>query len=154
MSLHQKISDNLKEAMKAGQEFEVGVFRFLLSALHNKEIEKKGKGLEPVLSDSEVIEVLIKEAKKRKESIEAYTKGARSDLAEKETKELEIIKKYLPEQLGEEEIEKIVKAAIEKTGAKEIKDFGKVMAEAMKELRGKADASLVSEITKKNLEHE
>ena len=152
--LHQKISDNLKEAMKAGQEFEVGVFRFLLSSLHNKEIEKKGKGLEPVLSDDEVIEVLIKEAKKRKESIEAYTKGAREDLAEKEKRELEIIKKYLPEELGAEEIEKIVKAAIEKTSRHEIKDFGRVMAEAMKELKGKADASLVSEITKKNLEHE
>jgi hypothetical protein len=151
MSLHQKISDNLKEAMKAGQEFEVGVFRFLLASLHNKEIEKKGKGLEPTLSDDEVIEVLIKEAKKRKESIEAYTKGARSDLAEKEKKELEIIKKYLPEQLGEEEIEKIVKAAIEKTGVKEVKDFGKVMAEAMKELKGKADASVVNEIIKKRL---
>ena len=152
--LHQKISDNLKEAMKAGQEFEVGVFRFLLSSLHNKEIEKKGKGLEPVLSDDEVIEVLIKEAKKRKESIGAYTKGAREDLAEKEKRELEIIKEYLPEELGAEEIEKIVKAAIEKTSRHEIKDFGRVMAEAMKELKGKADASLVSEITKKNLEHE
>lgn len=151
MSLHQKISDNLKTAMKAGQEFEVSVFRFLLASLHNKEIEKKGKGLEPALSDDEVIEVLNREAKKRKEAAELYAKGNRNDLAEKETKELEIIKKYLPEQLGEEEIEKIVKAAIEKTGAKEVRDFGKVMAEAMKELKGKADASVVSEIIKKRL---
>ncbi len=152
--LHQKISDNLKEAMKAGQEFEVGVFRFLLASLHNKEIEKKGKGLEPVLSDDEVIEVLIKEAKKRKESIEAYTKGARSDLAEKEKKELEIIKKYLPEELSREEVERIIGAIMEKSGAKDVKDLGRVMGEAMKELKGKADASLVSEIVKKNLEHE
>jgi len=151
MSLHQEISDNLKVAMKAGQEFEVGVFRFLLASLHNKEIEKKGKGLEPALSDKEVIEVLNREAKKRKEAAELYAKGNRSDLAEKEMKELEIIKKYLPEQLGEEEVEKIVKAAIEKTGAKEVKDFGKVMAEAMKELKGKADASVISEMIKKRL---
>ena len=161
--LHQKISDNLKEAMKAGQEFEVGVFRMLLSALHNKEIEKKGKGLEPALSDEDAIEVLSKEAKKRKEAIEAYTKGNRDDLVQKETEELEIIKKYLPEQLNREEVERIVTAVIEKLGAKprnvhrdalrgkEIKDFGRVMAEAMKELKGKADASLVSELVKNNL---
>jgi uncharacterized protein YqeY len=154
MSLKEKLNGDLKEAMKAGQEFEVGVFRFLLSSLHNKEIEKKGKGLEPELSDEEVVEVLIREAKKRKESIEAYSKGNRSDLAEKETKELEIIKNYLPEELSGEEIEKVVKAAIEKTGAREVKDFGKVMAEAMRELKGKADASIISEVVKKNLGHE
>jgi len=149
--LHQKISDNLKEAMKAGQEFEVGVLRMLLSSLHNKEIEKKGKGLEPTLSDDEVIEVLSREAKKRKEAIEAYKKGNRTDLAQKETKELEIIEKYLPEQLSEEEVEKIIIAAIKKIGAVTVKDFGKVMGEAMKELKGKADASLVSEIARKRL---
>jgi len=151
--LHQKISDNLKEAMKAGQEFEVGVFRFLLASLHNKEIEKKGKGLESTLSDDEAIEVLSREAKKRKEAIEAYEKGNRTDLAQKETKELEIIEKYLPEQLSEEEIEKIITAAIKKTGAVTVKDFGKVMGEAMKELKGKADASLVSKIVRKRIEN-
>ncbi len=150
--LHQKIVDDLKVALKSGDSFKTNTLRFLLSSLHNKEIEKKGRGLEPTLSDDEVIEVLSREAKKRKEAIEAYKKGNRTDLAQKETKELEIIEKYLPEQLAEEEIEKIVKATIEKTGAKEVKDFGKVMAEAMKELKGKADASLVSEIVRKQLE--
>lgn len=149
--LQQKITEDLKIAMKAGRDFELGVLRMLSAAFHNKEIEKKGKGLEPVLSDDEMIEVLIKEAKKRKESIEAYTKGNRSDLAEKETKELEIIKKYLPEEMAVEEIEKVVRAAIEKTGAKTEKEFGLVMKEAMKDLKGKADASSVSEIIKKSL---
>jgi len=151
--LHQKIVDDLKGAMKAGQEFEVSVFRFLLASLHNKEIEKKGKGLESTLSDDEAIEVLSREAKKRKEAIEAYEKGNRTDLAQKETKELEIIEKYLPEQLSEEEIEKIITAAIKKTGAVTVKDFGKVMGEAMKELKGKADASLVSKIVRKRIEN-
>jgi len=151
--LHQKIVDDLKGAMKAGQEFEVGVFRFLLASLHNKEIEKKGKGLESTLSDDEAIEVLTRESKKRKEAIEAYKKGNRTDLAQKETKELEIIEKYLPEQLSEEEIEKIITAAIKKTGAVTVKDFGKVMGEAMKELKGKADASLVSKIVRKRIEN-
>ncbi|MDP3015278.1 MAG: GatB/YqeY domain-containing protein [bacterium] len=149
--LHQKLADDLKNAMKSGGSFQVGVLRMLLSAIHNKEIEKKGKGQEPVLSDDEIADVLFKESKKRKEATEIYSKAGRADLSEKEIKELEIIKKYLPEQLGEEEIEKAVKAAIEKVGAKDIKDFGKVMAEAMKELKGRADASSVSEMVKKNL---
>ncbi len=151
MSLHQEINDNLKGAMRAGQEFEVGVFRMLLAALHNKEIEKKGKGMEPILSDEETIEVLTREAKKRKESIEAYNKGNRSELAEKEAKELELIKKYLPEEMAVEEVEKIVKAAVEKTGAKTEKEFGLVMKETMKDLKGRADASIISEIIKKSL---
>jgi uncharacterized protein YqeY len=151
--LHQKLTDDLKDAMKSGDSFRTGVLRMLSSTLHNKEIEKKGKGLEPALSEEEVIEVLTKEAKKRKESMEIYSKAGRADLSKKEAKELEIIKIYLPEQLGEEEVEKIVKAAIEKVGAKDVKDFGKVIAEAMKELKGKADASLVSGMVKKNLKN-
>ncbi len=149
--LHQKLTDDLKNALKTRQDFELGVLRMLSTALHNKEIEKKGKGQETNLSDEEVIEILTREAKKRKEAADLYTKGNRNDLAEKELKEFELIKKYLPEQLGAEEIEKIINSAIEKTGAKEVKDFGKVMAEAMKELKGKADASAVSEILKKKL---
>lgn len=149
--LHQKITIDLKVALKSGDSFRTNTLRFLLSSLHNKEIEKKGKGLEPTLSDDEVIEVLSREAKKRKEAIEAYKKGNRTDLAQKETKELEIIEKYLPEQLTEEEIEKIVKTAIEKTGAKDVKDFGRLMGEAMKELKGKADAILVGEMIKNKL---
>ncbi len=149
--LHQQITEDLRTAMKAGQEFELGVLRMLSAALHNKEIEKKGKGLEIELSDDEAVEILTREAKKRKEASELYVKGNRNDLAEKETKELEFIKKYLPAQMAQEEIEKIVKAAIEKTGSREVKDFGKVMAEAMKNLKGKADAGAVSEIVKKLL---
>lgn len=149
--LHQKITIDLKVALKSGDSFRTNTLRFLLSSLHNKEIEKKGKGLEPTLSDDEVIEVLSREAKKRKEAIEAYKKGNRTDLAQKETKELEIIEKYLPEQLTEEEIEKIVKTAIEKTGAKDVKDFGRLMGEAMKELKGKADTILVGEMIKNKL---
>ncbi|MFA5098648.1 MAG: GatB/YqeY domain-containing protein [Candidatus Paceibacterota bacterium] len=152
--LNQKISEDLKEAMKAGKEFETGVLRMILSSLHNKEIEKKGKGGEEALSDEEVIEVLSKEVKKRKEAAEMFNNAGRGELGEKELKELEFLKKYLPEQVGVEEIEKIVKAAVEKTGAKTVKEFGKVMAEAMKDLKGKADASAVSEAAKKFLTNE
>lgn len=151
MSLKQTISDDLKNALKSGDSFKVGILRLLLSALYNKEIEKRGKGEKSELSEEEVIEVLMKESKKRKEAIEIYSKAGRQDLAVQEAKESEIIKIYLPEQLSEAEVEKITLKAIEKIGAKNQKDFGKAMAEAMKELKGKADALKVSEIIKKKL---
>ncbi|OGM89800.1 hypothetical protein A3J77_01290, partial [Candidatus Wolfebacteria bacterium RBG_13_41_7] len=141
--LNQKISEDLKEAMKAGKEFETGVLRMLLSSLHNKEIEKRGKSEDSALSDEEIVEVLSKEAKKRKEAAEIFNNAGRQNLAEKELRELELVKKYLPEQVGAEEIERVVKAVIERI----VKDpegkqasygarFGKVMAEAMKDLKG------------------
>ena len=148
---HQRIKEDLKEALKAGDGFRVGTLRMVLSSLHNKEIEKKGKGQEPKLTEEETIEDLMSEAKKRKESIGAYLKGNRNDLADKEKKELEIITVYLPKQLNEEEIKKIVQETIQKIGAQNEKDFGKVMGEVMKELKGRADAGLVSQIVKDNL---
>ncbi len=151
MSLKKIISDDLKNALKSGDSFKTGTLRLLLSALHNKEIEKRSKSGESELSGEETIEVLMKESKKRKEAAEIYSKGGRQDLADKENKEAEIIKIYLPEQLSEAEIEKITLKAIEKTGVKTVKDFGRAMAEAMKELKGKADALKVSEIIKKKL---
>lgn len=154
MSLKEKLNEDLKEAMKACKEFETGVLRMLLSSLHNKEIEKKGKSGDSMLLDEEVIEVLSKEAKKRKEAAELFNNAGRQELGEKELRELELVKKYLPEQISAEEIEKVVKAAVEKTGAKTVKEFGKVMAEAMKDLKGKADASAVSEAAKKFLTNE
>ena len=102
--LLEKIKNDLKEALKGGNQTKISTLRMVLSSLHNKEIEKKGKGQEPKLTEEETIEVLMNEAKKRKESNEAYLKGNRNDLADKEKKELEIITVYLPKQLSEEEI--------------------------------------------------
>ena len=151
MSLHQKITADLKGSLKANDSFRTGTLRMLLAVLHNKEIEKKGKGLEPELKDDEVFEVLGREAKKRREAAEIYNKGNRRDLEEKEIGELGIITAYLPKQLGAEEIQKVVSSIIEKMMPLGQKDFGRVMSEAMKELKGKAEASLVSEIVKKKL---
>ena len=151
MPIREKISNSLKEAMKAGQDFEVGVFRMIISAFHNKEIEKKGKGGEEKISEEEALEILAKEAKKRKESILAFEKGGRKDLADKEKAELKMIEVYLPAQLPREEVEKAVLEAIKKTGAKEAKDFGLAMREAMAGLKGKADASIAGEILKEKL---
>jgi len=161
MVLKGNIRENLKEAVKNREELKSSVLRLLLSAIFNKEKEKRYKlskekpefeekdlEKESQLVDEEVIEVISSEIKKRKESIELFEKGEREDLVEKETKEKEILEKYLPEQLSEEELQKLAKEAIEKVGAKELKDMGKVMAELMPQVKGKADGSLVSRIVK------
>ncbi|MEK7634570.1 MAG: GatB/YqeY domain-containing protein [Patescibacteria group bacterium] len=150
--MQQKISNDLKEALKSGDSFRVGVLRMIAAAFKNKEIEKKGKGENSELIETEVIDIISKEAKKRKDAVDAYASGGRSELAQQELKELDIIKKYLPAQLSAAEIEKIVDKAIEIIGVQSQKDFGKVIGEAMKELKGKADASEVSAIVKKKLE--
>lgn len=148
----QKINDDLKEALKSGDSFVVGVLRMIIASFKNKEIEKRGKGEIADLSEAEVIDVLTREAKKRKDAADAYISGGRSELADQELKELNVIKKYLPEQLSALEIEKIVDKAIEQVGVQSQKDFGKVIGEAMRELKGKADSSEVSAIIKKKLE--
>ena len=151
MSLKQKISEDLKAAMKNANEFELGVLRMIIAAIHNKEIEKRGKGGESVLIDDEVMDVVVKEAKKRKESIDIYKQGNREDLAQKESKELEIIQAYLPKQLSEQELEKIIDEAIKTSGALTIKDLGKVMGLVSKETKGRTDSKIISEIIKKKL---
>ena len=164
MTLKGNIREDLKEAVKNREELKSSVLRLLLAAIFNKEKEKRyklskekpelsGEELEEEsqLNDEEVIDVISSEAKKRKESIVEFGKGKRMDLVEKEKKELEILEKYLPEQMSEEEIKKLVKEAIDKTVAKEMKDMGKVMAELMPQVKGKADGSLVSKIVKELL---
>ena len=164
MNLKGKIQNELQEAVKNREELKSSVLRLLLSAIFNKEKEKryklskqkpefKEKDLEKEsqLVNEEVIEVISSEIKKRKESIELFEKGEREDLVEKETKEKEILEKYLPEQLSEEEIKKLAKEAIERVEAKEPKDIGKVMAELMPKVKGRADGGLVSKIAKELL---
>lgn len=146
--LKEKIATDIKSAMKNADEKTVGVLRLVASALHNKEIDKKGKGGPEFLTEEEVIQTLMTEAKKCKEAIEIFTKGNRPDLADKEKAELAIIQKYLPAQMNREEVEKLVGAILSKVAVKEI---GPAMKEVMKELRGKADSGLVSEIVKANL---
>lgn len=149
--LQEKIAELIKESMKAGDAEKTGVLRLMAASFKNRELEKRAKGQEPVLTEEEAVETIMREAKKRKEAIEVFKQGGREDLAQKEQKELEIISEFLPEQAGEEEIVKIVEAAIAATGAQNIKDMGKVMAEAMKELKGKADGSAVSKVIKEKL---
>ncbi len=154
MNLKEKIKSDLNFALKEKKEAEVSVLRQLLAAVLNKEKEKRYKSKEEKdiqLTDEEIAEVISSEAKKRKESIEGFEKGNRQDLAEKEKKELEILKKYLPEQMSQDEIKKLAEEAIKKVGAKEQKDMGRVMAELMPKTKGRADGSLVSKIVKEIL---
>jgi len=164
-ALKQKIQQDLTAALKEKKELELSVLRMLNAAIINKEKEKRYKiskvktelGEEELekesgLSEDEVLEIIFSEIKKRKEAALLFEKGKRMDLSEKERAEAKILEKYLPEQLSEEEIKKLAKEAIGKTGAAEIKDMGKVMAELMPKLKGRADGSLVSKVVKEILE--
>ncbi|HEY4475885.1 MAG TPA: GatB/YqeY domain-containing protein [Candidatus Paceibacterota bacterium] len=141
--LKEKLSEDLKKAMKSGDQTKAGVFRMLLSAIHNKEIEARAKSGSDKLADDQIAAILGTEAKKRKEAIEIYKKGGRPELASKEEAELKIIQNYLPKQFTSEEISKFVEALIKKEN---FKDFGSAMKAVMKELKGKADAKTVGEI--------
>lgn len=147
--LKQKLQEELKQSMLAKNELKVSVLRLLLSAINYYEIRKGGAGYEA--TDEDVLDVIGAEAKKRKESIEMFKQGNRSDLVNKETKELEILQKYLPAQMSEEEIRTIVKETISETGATTVADMGKTMSAVMPKIKGKADGSLVSKIVKELL---
>jgi len=155
--LQDKINSDFKKAFMEQSELTVSVLRMLNSAIHNKEIEKRTKlskteqdvkKLQELskLTEEEVAEAISSEAKKRKDAIEEFKNGGRNDLADKETKELEILKKYLPEQMSEDAIKEIVKKAISEIGAAGPKDTGKVMAAIMPQLKGKAEGGIVSKI--------
>ncbi len=141
MSLTSRIKDNLKKAIKEEALLEVSVLRMLLAALHNAEIA----GGEELLEEDEM-EVISKEAKKRRESIEAYREGGREDLAGKEEQELEIIEEYLPEQLSEKELRNIVKESMETVGAETLADLGKVMGAVMPKVKGRVGGNRVREV--------
>lgn len=147
--LKQKLRDELKQSMLARTELKTSVLRMLLSALNYYEIQKGGAGYEA--SDEDVLSVIAKEAKQRRDSIEEFNKAARPELADKEKVELEMLQTYLPAQMGEEEIRGIVKQTISETGATSIADIGKVMGALMPKIKGKADGGLVSKIVRESL---
>ena len=150
MSLKKKILDDLKAAMKAKEADKLNVLRSLKAKLLEKEISER-KGGEASLSDEQVVDVLMKAAKQRKESIDQFEQGGRNDLAEKEKFELEIIEKYLPEMMSEDEIREEVRAQIDKMGATDMSDMGKVMGALMGKLKGQAEGSTISRIVKEEL---
>jgi hypothetical protein len=145
--LEEKIFNDYKEAMKNKDTLKSSVLNFLRAELINVAFAKKKKSLE----DGEVVQVIRKQMKARQDSIAQFTQGNRLDLADKEKKESEILKAYLPPELSEEEIKKIIEEAITATGAQELKDMGKVMKEVTAKVAGKADNKLVSDLVKERL---
>lgn len=150
MSLKEKILDDLKAAMKAQNTDKTRVLRSIKAKILEKEISERKQG-ESALSDDQIVEVLMKAAKQRKESIDQFKDGGRDDLVEKEEMELELIENYLPEMMSEDDVRKAVKDQIEQMNAESMADMGKVMGALMGRLKGKAEGALISRIVKEEL---
>lgn len=160
--IKDKIKEDLKKAMQEKDTLKLSVLRMVSSYVFNKEKDNRAKlskaGEEESkldemskLTEEEVIEVVSSEVKKRKDSIEQYEKGGRSDLAENEKKELEILMDYMPEQMGEDEIRKIVKEKIEELGIGSPQETGKLMGAIMPQFKGKTDGNIVGKIVQEEL---
>ncbi len=148
--LKQQLKDELKQSMLAKDSVKTSVLRMVISVIGYYEIQKGGAGYEA--TDEDVMSVIQKEAKQHKDSIEQFKSAGREELVEKENKELEILGKYMPEQMGEDEVRKLVTEAVAQTGASSPADMGKVMGALMPKTKGKADGGLVSRLVKEQLE--
>ncbi len=143
-----KINEDLKGAMRAKDEVRTGTLRMLIGAIRNKEISlRQGESVE--LTDEQVVEVISSEIKKRKDSVEAYLKGSRQDLADRESAEIEILTAYLPIQLTDEELEVLVKEIV--AGLPQGAAFGQAMGAVVPMAKGKADGARISAMVKKVL---
>ncbi len=146
LSIFEKLTEDMKAALKAGQKDRLSTIRLLRGQLKNAEIDKQD-----ALTEQEEIEVLSSAAKKRRESIDSYTQAGRNDLAEKEQKELDVITEYLPKALSEKEVEAIVDRVIAEQQAVSMKDLGKVMPKVMAEVKGRAEGKVVNEMVRNKL---
>ena len=164
MHLKEQLDTELSQALKAKNELSVGVLRMLKSAITKKEkspdftsayakasADRQAKDQGPEISDAEIMKIITKEIAQREEATQMYKKANRTELAEKEIKEAEFLKKYLPQQLSPEELDKIIDKVIAKVGASEIKDMGKVMVKLMPELVGRAEGGKVSQLVREKL---
>ena len=146
MSLLDRLTEDMKSAMKAGEAVRLGTIRLLRGQIKDAAIDKRAE-----LTDDEMLGVLTNAAKKRREAVEAYRNAGRVDLAEKEEAELAVIQGYLPAALDAAEIEAIIDRTIAETGAQTIRDLGKVMSLVMNETKGRADGKMVSEMVRRKL---
>ncbi len=146
MNLFSKIENDLKSAYLEKRAEEVDTLRLLRAAIKNLEIDLRVKQKE--VDDEAILEIIAREAKKRREAIELYEKGNRPELAEKEKKELALLLGYLPQQLSDEDIKAKLEELIKSNNAQDISDLGKMMGLAMKELKGKADGKRIQDILK------
>ncbi|MFA6599409.1 MAG: GatB/YqeY domain-containing protein [Candidatus Omnitrophota bacterium] len=143
----QKLSEDIKEAMKSKDVDRLSTLRLVKAAITSYQIERKQEALE----EADILQILQKQAKQRRESIESFEKAGRTELADKEKRELSILESYLPEQLSPEKLQSILEEAIRQCGATSRKDAGKVMKEVMPKVKGKADGKAVNELLAKLL---
>lgn len=146
-SLKAEIQENIKVAMRNKEKDLLMTLRMLSAAIKQKEVDERRD-----LSDADIISIIEKMIKQRKDAAEQYKKADRNELAEKELAEIEVIQKYLPEQMSEEDVKSCVKDAISASGAQNMQDIGKVMAELKPKVQGKADMGLVSKFVKEFLQ--
>lgn len=146
MSLKSRIQDDVKQAMRARDKARLSVLRLITAAIKQKEVDERIE-----LSDGDVLAVLDKMAKQRRESLEQYRKAGRDDLADQEQFELELLGEFMPEPLGEAELERLIQAAIEETGASSMRDMGAVMAALREQVQGRADMKAVSDTVRARL---
>ncbi len=149
MFLKETIAQQLAGATKAKDAVRMNTLRMLRAAIKNREVELRAE-----LEDEEILRVIGSQIKQRKESIRQYEEGGRTDLAKKEEDERDILMSFMPEQMSEEQVTRMVLEIIEELDAKEMKDMGRVMKAAMAKFAGSADGKMVNEIVKRNLSPE
>ncbi|MFF2155906.1 GatB/YqeY domain-containing protein [Paenibacillus chitinolyticus] len=146
MSLSERLNDDMKQAMKSQDKFTLSVIRMVKASIKNIEIDQRR-----TLDDNEVLDVLNREVKQRKDSLQEFKNAGRDDLADSLHAEIDILMNYLPQQLTEEEVSAIVKQTIQEVGASSKADMGKVMSALMPKVKGRADGKLVNQLVQQNL---
>ena len=144
--LKQRIQDDMKSAMKASEKRRLGTIRLILAAIKQREVDERIE-----MDDDQVLLILDKMTKQRRDSIAQFEQAGRTDLAEQEAFEIEVLKEYMPEGLSEDEIISLVKEAIATSGAESIRDMGKVMGQLKPKVQGRADMGAVSALVKQQL---
>lgn len=147
MDLKAEIQESVRQAMKSGDKVTLSTLRLLLSAVHNEEIRVRRE-----LTREDIQRTITTLCKQRNEAIDLYRKGGREDLAQKEEAEFAVLKRFLPQQLSEEEVKEVIRAAIADAGAKGVQDLGKVMKLVMPKVAGKSDGKRVNELARGLLE--
>lgn len=146
MSLSERLNEDMKQAMKSQDKFKLSVIRMVRAAIKNIEIDQR-----KTLDDNEVLDVLNREIKQRKDSLQEFEKAGRADLADHAKAELVILTEYMPQQLTEEEVKAIVQQTIQEVGASSKADMGKVMGALMPKVKGRADGKLINQLVQQNL---
>ncbi len=149
--LRSRLNEDLKKSMKAKEARTVATLRLILAALKDRDIAARGKGNLEGISDDDILSMLQSMIKQRRESIELYEKGGRLELAQQEAEEIEVIEKFLPEQLDEGEMSRVIDATIKELKAETLKDMGRTMAALKQNYAGRMDFSKVGVIVKEHL---